>query len=137
MQSSHYYQTVLLCLPIVAFVMNFVMKLSTRAMIGLRKILNTIITKVFSITSLALDRGQLDIISQRSSLPCVGYGLIISGFKRKNSSATKTYGNVLISLNLDIYSGDAEAVLWRCSVGNVFLEISQNSQENTYVRVSF
>ena len=137
MQSSHCYQTVLLCLPIVAFVMNFVMKLSTRAMIGLRKILNTIITKVFSITSLALDRGQLDIISQRSSSPCVWYGLIISGFKGKNSSATKTYGNVLISLNLDIDSGDAEAVLWRCSVENVFLEILQNSQENTYVRVSF
>ena len=29
-----------------------------------------------------------------------------------------------------------EAVSWRCSVKNVFLEISQNSQENTSARVS-
>ena len=33
-----------------------------------------------------------------------------------------------------IYS---EAVVWRCSVEKVFLEISQNAQENTCVRVSF
>ena len=31
----------------------------------------------------------------------------------------------------------SEAVVWRCSVGKVFLEISQNSQENTCARVSF
>ena len=31
----------------------------------------------------------------------------------------------------------AEAVLQRCSVKKVFLEISQDSQENTCVRVSF
>ena len=30
-----------------------------------------------------------------------------------------------------------EAVVRRCSVKKVFLEISQNSQENTCVRVSF
>ena len=30
-----------------------------------------------------------------------------------------------------------EAVVWRCSVEKVFLEISQNSQENTCARVSF
>ena len=30
-----------------------------------------------------------------------------------------------------------EAVVWRCSVEKLFLEISQNSQENTCVRVSF
>ena len=29
-----------------------------------------------------------------------------------------------------------EAVVWRCSVENVFLEISQNSQENTCTRAS-
>ena len=29
-----------------------------------------------------------------------------------------------------------EAVVWRCSVKKVFLEISQNSQENTCARVS-
>ena len=31
----------------------------------------------------------------------------------------------------------AEAVAQRCSVKKVFLEISQNSQENTFARVSF
>ena len=30
-----------------------------------------------------------------------------------------------------------ETVVWRCSVKNVFLKISQNSQENTCTRVSF
>ena len=30
-----------------------------------------------------------------------------------------------------------EAVVWKCSVGKVFLEISQISQENTCARVSF
>ena len=30
-----------------------------------------------------------------------------------------------------------EAVAWRCSVKNAFLEISQNSQKNTCARVSF
>ena len=30
-----------------------------------------------------------------------------------------------------------ESVAQRCSVKKVFLEISQNSQENTYARVSF
>ena len=30
-----------------------------------------------------------------------------------------------------------EAVVWRCSVEKMFLEISQNSQENTCARVSF
>ena len=31
----------------------------------------------------------------------------------------------------------AQAVIQRCSAKKVFLEISQNSQENTYARVSF
>ena len=31
----------------------------------------------------------------------------------------------------------SEAVVRKCSVKNIFLEISQNSQENTCVRVSF
>ena len=30
-----------------------------------------------------------------------------------------------------------EAVVWRCSAEKVFLEISQNSQENTFARASF
>ena len=33
--------------------------------------------------------------------------------------------------------GSTEAVAQRCSVEKVFLEISQNSQENTCARVSF
>ena len=32
---------------------------------------------------------------------------------------------------------DTEAVLWRCSVEKVFLEISKNSQKNTCARLSF
>ena len=32
---------------------------------------------------------------------------------------------------------NAEAVTQRCSVKKVFLEVLQNSQENTYARVSF
>ena len=31
----------------------------------------------------------------------------------------------------------AEAVVWKCSVKKVLLEISQNSQENTCTRVNF
>ena len=31
----------------------------------------------------------------------------------------------------------SEVVVWRCSVEKVFLEISQNSQENTCARASF
>ena len=39
---------------------------------------------------------------------------------------------ILVSQNeIGLYS---EAVVWRCSVEKVFLEISQNSQENTCVR---
>ena len=34
-------------------------------------------------------------------------------------------------------SGKTEAVIRRCSIKKVFLEIFQNSQENTCVRVSF
>ena len=37
--------------------------------------------------------------------------------------------------DVDLY--DTEAVAWRCSVKNVFLEISQNSKETTCVKVSF
>ena len=34
-------------------------------------------------------------------------------------------------------SSSAEAVVQRCSVKKMFLKISQNSQDNTCVRVSF
>ena len=36
-----------------------------------------------------------------------------------------------------IFLWDTEAVVWRCSVKKVFLEISQNSQENTCAGDSF
>ena len=39
----------------------------------------------------------------------------------------------LINFNLQL----TEAVIQRCSVKKVLLEISQNSQENTCVRISF
>ena len=35
------------------------------------------------------------------------------------------------------YERYLEAVAQRCTVKNVFLKISQNSQENTFARVSF
>ena len=35
------------------------------------------------------------------------------------------------------FVGSTEAVVQRCSVKNVFYEISQNSQENTFAKVSF
>ena len=37
----------------------------------------------------------------------------------------------------DNHAVSKEAVVQRCSVKKVFLEISQNSQENTFARVSF
>ena len=36
-----------------------------------------------------------------------------------------------------IFLKRTEAVAWRCSVKQVLLEISRNSQENTWARVSF
>ena len=41
---------------------------------------------------------------------------------------------VYISDNAELH---AESVVQRYSVKNVFLKVSQNSQENTFVRVSF
>ena len=38
------------------------------------------------------------------------------------------------SINMDKHSIPQEAVVWRCSVEKVFLEILQNSQENISVR---
>ena len=32
---------------------------------------------------------------------------------------------------------ESEADIWRCSVEKIFLEILQNSQENTCARISF
>ena len=44
---------------------------------------------------------------------------------------------VKIALKLILPLWDPEAVVWRCSVEKLFLEISQNSQENTCDRASF
>ena len=41
------------------------------------------------------------------------------------------------SLNMDITFPNLEAVVQKSSLKKVFLEISQNSQENTVARVSF
>ena len=38
---------------------------------------------------------------------------------------------------IDMITKHAEAVAQRCSLKKVFLEISQNSQENTCAKVSF
>ena len=38
---------------------------------------------------------------------------------------------------LELFGVKTEAVVLRCSIKKVFLEISQNSQESTWARVSF
>ena len=43
----------------------------------------------------------------------------------------------LLSISDSNHNATAEAISQRCSVKKVFLEISQNSQENTSARVSF
>ena len=46
---------------------------------------------------------------------------------------------LLTTLNIHLiikHCNWTEAVTWRCSVKNVFLKVSQNSQENTFARVS-
>ena len=51
--------------------------------------------------------------------------------------------NVIITFMLQLFNNNretmlhAEAIVQSCSVKKVFLEISQNSQENTCARVSF
>ena len=51
--------------------------------------------------------------------------------------------NVIITFMLQLFNNNretmlhAEAVVQSCSVKKVFLEISQNSQENTCARISF
>ena len=45
--------------------------------------------------------------------------------------------NIKINNLITLVVGMAEEVAWRCSAKNVFLEISQNSQENTSARVFF
>ena len=51
-----------------------------------------------------------------------------------NSLENEYYNEVAILMNISEF---AEAVVQRCSAKKVFLEISQNSQENTCARVSF
>ena len=45
--------------------------------------------------------------------------------------------NTPLKFAIFLNSSVLEAVTRRCSIKKVFLEISQNSQENTYTRVSF
>ena len=47
------------------------------------------------------------------------------------------YGRLTITQNLSTYIYNSEAVAQKYSVKKMFLEISQNSQENTCARVSF
>ena len=42
-----------------------------------------------------------------------------------------------IVLNASLFIADIEAIIWRCSVKKILLKISQNSQENSFARVSF
>ena len=52
--------------------------------------------------------------------------LLLKLFKKRHDEGQKFNQN-----------GSSEAVVWRCSVEKVFLEISHNSQENTCARDSF
>ena len=47
------------------------------------------------------------------------------------------YNNLKAKWKLILIPSDLEAVVRRCSVKNVFLKVSQKSQENNCVRVSF
>ena len=40
-------------------------------------------------------------------------------------------------LNASLFVVDVEAIIRRCSVKKMFLKISQNSQENSFVGVAF
>ena len=51
-----------------------------------------------------------------------------------NSLENEYYNEVAILMNISEF---AEAVVQRCSAKKVFLEISQNSQENTCAKISF
>ena len=54
------------------------------------------------------------------------------------TAGTKLSPNSTMSCTSEINAFQpAEAVFQRCSVKKVFLEISQNSQETTFARVSF
>ena len=58
--------------------------------------------------------------------------------KQSNSSHLVSSGYRFIILGKKIlFEAPSGAVARRCSVKKVFLEISQNSQENTFARVSF
>ena len=57
--------------------------------------------------------------------------------KYLNCSQIIYKSTLLIAIEIMIAKVMAEAVTQWCSVRKVFLEISQNSQETTYARVSF
>ena len=60
---------------------------------------------------------------------------IFNGFKFKFQTLRKSYAP--INNSNEIFFNTSEAVVRRCSVKKVFLEISQKSQENTCARDSF
>ena len=55
--------------------------------------------------------------------------MILVPSEKLNSKSGQTFRN--------IYVVEIETVVQRCSVKNVFLKISQNSEQNTCARVSF
>ena len=55
---------------------------------------------------------------------------------REKGPVEKNFGYLLLE-KLKNCILNTEVVAWRCSVKKVFLEISENSQENTCARVSF
>ena len=57
----------------------------------------------------------------------------MSKLKKTQTSSKQEYKfeAIFLMFFLIIYTGLAEAVVWRYSVGNLFLEISQTSQEHT------
>ena len=69
------------------------------------------------------------------------WGLAIEKFRRRRVRFTANFVDIgllaFINTWLRVIVQFIEAVVQRCSVKNVFLEISQNSQENTCARVSF
>ena len=57
--------------------------------------------------------------------------------KQEEIQANNERRKVEAFLNSELPRSFSEAVIQRCSVKIVFIEISQNSQENTCARVSF
>ena len=94
----------------------------------------------------------LKYVASFSILPCLGQIVVldiadISNYFQNNCGDWKLHSIKLYFTSVPLWEGQGllestfklfpEAVTQRCSVKNVFLEISQNSQENTCARTSF